>query len=101
MAIKLYCLKDSGSLWMTANTFGVHQCTVSKTLSEVCKAINEILVPKHLYLPRNIEEMREIVSKFEVKLRILKVFGCIDGKHVPLMRPLLIYKIFIITNIFF
>ena len=46
---------------MTAKTFGLHQCTVSKTLSEVCMAINEVLGPKHLYLPRNTEEMRDSV----------------------------------------
>ena len=78
MAITLYYLKDTGSLWMTANTFGVHQYAVSKTLSEVCKAIT-----------RNTGEMREIVSKFEVKFGIPQAFGCIDGTHVPLKRPLI------------
>ena len=31
-------------------------CIFSKTLSEVCKAVNEILGPRYLYLPRHIEE---------------------------------------------
>ena len=64
---------------MTAITFGVHQCTVSKTLSEVCNVINEIFGPKYLFLPRNTEEMREIVSKSELKFRIPQEFGCIYG----------------------
>ena len=64
---------------MTAITFGVHQCTVSKTLSEVCNVINEIFGPKYLFLPRNTEEMREIVSKSELKFRIPKEFGSISG----------------------
>ena len=37
LAITLYYLKYTSSLWMTANTFGIHQCTVSKTLKIVCK----------------------------------------------------------------
>ena len=79
LAITLYYLKDTGSLWMTANTFGVHQYTVSKTLPEVSQAVNYILGLKYLYVPRNTEEMGEIVSKFEVKSGILQAFGCIDG----------------------
>ena len=31
LAMVLYYLKDTWSLWMTSNSFGVHQCTVSKT----------------------------------------------------------------------
>ena len=38
LAITLCYLKDTGSLGMTANTFGIHYCTVSKTIVEVCKA---------------------------------------------------------------
>ena len=52
LTITLYYLEDTGSLWMTANTFGIHPYTVSKT-SKVCKPINEFLGPKNLYLPRN------------------------------------------------
>ena len=62
----LYYLKNTCYLWMTANTFGVNQCTISKTLSEVCKVINRTLDPKYLYLQRNAEEMREIVSKIVI-----------------------------------
>ena len=61
LAFTLYYLNDTGSLWITPNRFGVYQCTVSKRLPKVCKAINEILGPKYLYLPRNTEEIREMV----------------------------------------
>ena len=53
LAMVLYYLKDTGSLWMIANVFGVHQCTVSKTLVSVCEAINEILGPQLIKLPQN------------------------------------------------
>ena len=39
LAITLYYLKDTSSLWMTSNTFGIHQCTISKNIVEVCEAI--------------------------------------------------------------
>ena len=60
----MYYLKDAGSLWMTANMFGIHQSTVTK----VCSAINTVLGPKYIYLPRNKDE-------------------CIDGMHVALKHP--------------
>ena len=43
VALTLYYLKDTGSMWMTANTFGIHQCTVSKVVLEVCDAITKHL----------------------------------------------------------
>ena len=72
---------------MTANTFGVHQCTVSKTIVEVCTAINTHLGPKYLHLPNDVDEMRRKVSEFELKFGMTQAFGCIDGTHVPLKRP--------------
>ena len=74
---------------MTANTFGVNQCNVLKILSKVHKTIHEILGTKYFCLPRNTEEMREIVSKFEVKFGIPQTFGGIDEARVPLKRPLI------------
>ena len=58
LAITLYYLKDTGSLWMTANASGIHQCTASKHIHSVCEVINMILEPKYLHLPRNTGEMR-------------------------------------------
>ena len=82
LAITLYYLKDTGSLWMTANTFGIHQCTVSKTIVEVCKAINAILGPDYLHLPRSENDIRKIVSEFELTLVMSQAFGCIDGTYI-------------------
>ena len=44
LAITLYSLKDTGSMWMTANTFGVHQSTVTKVIVQVCSAITDHLL---------------------------------------------------------
>ena len=59
LAATLYYLKHTGSLWMTANTFGIHQCTVTKIITQVCHAINTVLGPTYLHLPRDVNEMRE------------------------------------------
>ena len=75
LAITLYYLKDTGSLWMTANTFGIHQCTVSKTIVEVCKAINAFVGLDYLHLPRS-ENDRRIASEFELKFGMPQAFGC-------------------------
>ena len=88
MAVTLYYLKDTGSIWMTANTFGIHQCTVSKVLLQVCTAISKHLGPKYVYLPRTLDEMRNKVSEFETKFAMIQAFGCIDGTHIPIKRPI-------------
>ena len=88
LAITLYYLEDTGSLWMTANTFGIHQCTVSKTVYCVCSAICINLGPKYLHLPRDKEERRQKVSEFELKFGMIQAFGCINGTHIPIKRPI-------------
>jgi len=64
VALTLNYLKDTGSMWMTANTFGIHQSTVSKVVLEVCDAITKHLGPKYIHLPRTAEEMQRKVSQF-------------------------------------
>lgn len=53
LAITLYYIKYTGSLRMTANTFGIHVCTVSKTIHDVWKALSFKLGPKYIKLPQN------------------------------------------------
>ena len=88
LAITSYYLKDTGSLWITANAFGLHQCTISKILIEVCDAINKVAGPEYLFLSRNEEEMKKVVSKFELNFGLLQAFGCIDGSHIEIKRPI-------------
>ena len=87
LAITLYYLKDTGSLNMTANTFGVAICTVSSVIYQVCSAISTYLGPKYLHLPRNTDEMRQKIAEFEAKFGFRQAFGCIDGSHVPILCP--------------
>ena len=86
LAITLYYLKGTSSLCMTANTFAIHQCTVSKTIVEVYKAINAILGPDYLHLTCSENDMQKLASEFELKFEMLQAFGCIDGIHIHLRR---------------
>ena len=88
VAITLYYLKDTGSLSMTANTFGIHISTVSKVIKEVCSAITYNLGPIYVQLPKTEEEMIEKAAQFEAKYGMHQAFGCIDGTHVPILRPI-------------
>ncbi|XP_047140221.2 uncharacterized protein LOC105845863 [Hydra vulgaris] len=88
LAITIYYLKDTGSLWMTANVFGIYQCTASKTVKIVCDAINNIVGPIYLHLPKNKENMTKLASQFDVKFGIIQAFGCIDGAHIQIKRPI-------------
>ena len=87
LAVILYFLKDTGSLTMTANTFGIHQSTTSKVIMEVCEAIVTHLVPKYITLPKTREEMTSKVSQFELKFGMLQAYGCIDVTHIPIKTP--------------
>lgn len=87
VAVTLYYLKDTGSLNMTANAFGLAVCTVSKVIFDICEAIAIFLGPKYISLPRNEDEMRAKVSEFETKFGMIQAFGCIDGTHVPIICP--------------
>jgi hypothetical protein len=82
VAITLYFLKDTGSLNMTANSFGAAICTTSCVIHQVCTAISKHLGPKYLHLPVNDEAMRKKVAEFESKFGMVQAFGCIDGTHV-------------------
>ena len=73
---------------MTANAFGIQVCTTSKIIHEVCREIAMKLGPKLIQLPQTKEDMMEKASEFEVKFGMPQAFGCIDGKHIQLKRPI-------------
>ena len=57
VAVTLDYLKDTGSLCMTANTFGIAINTTSKIIPETCTAIKELLGPIFIHLPNDHDEM--------------------------------------------
>ena len=86
LVVCLYYLKDTGSIWMTANTFGIHQSTVSKAIIEACIAVRKHLGPKYLHLPKTVEERKQKVSQFEITFGMPQAFSAIDGTHIIIQR---------------
>ena len=73
---------------MTVNIFDIALSTASKIIHEVCKAVTEHLGLKYIHFPRTEEEMIPKVSEFEIKYGMAQAFDCIDGTHVPILRPI-------------
>ena len=74
-------VKDTGSMTMTANTFGIHQCALTKVIKEVRSAIVTYMVPKLIKLPNSQDEMLSKISEFEAKFAMTQAFKYIDGPH--------------------
>ena len=86
-ATTLYYLKDTGSLQMTANAFGLSVPPDSSVLFEVCMTISAILGPKYIHLPRNNTVMLRNVADFEGQFGMVQECGCVDGTHIAVKRP--------------
>ena len=61
VAVALYFLKDTGSLRVTANSFGIALNTASSVITEVCNIFTLRFV-KYLHLPKDDKSMREKVA---------------------------------------
>ena len=81
-------MKDTGSLIITPNNFGVAISTASSVIYEVCLTVCQNLGPQYIRLPKTKEGMREPVSQFEAKFGMIQAFGYIDGPHIPIKCPL-------------
>ena len=90
---------------MTTNAFEIHVSTASRTINLVFEAISSKLELKYLKLPKNQDEMRKKISEFEVQFGMPQAFGCIDGTHIPILRPsensqdYFCYKMFFSLNV--
>ena len=72
---------------MTANTFGIHQCTLIKVVKEVCSVIFTYMVPRLIKLPNSKDEMLSKIPEFEGKFGMTQAFGYIDVTHISLNAP--------------
>ncbi|XP_047138165.1 uncharacterized protein LOC101239653 [Hydra vulgaris] len=77
LAITLYYLKDTGSLLMTANCFGIAVNTVSFIITQVCENIVYHLGPIYISLPKTETEMRQKVAEFESKFGMFMDVECV------------------------
>ncbi|PFX24763.1 putative nuclease HARBI1 [Stylophora pistillata] len=86
IGMTLYYLKDQGSLYMTANSFGVSKSTASVVIRKVCDVITATRGPKYIKLPSNVKEMATLVKGIEDKYGFPQAFGCIDGTHIEIQQ---------------
>ena len=87
LAVTLYYLKDTGSMQMTANTFGIATSTLSHFIYQIRQTISTVLGPKYVKLPETIEEMQRKVAEFEGKYGMILAFGCVEGTHIAVRKP--------------
>ena len=85
---------------MTANTFGIHVCTVSKTIHNVCRVICYKLGSKLIKLPQSQGEMQEKVAEFEAKYAAFRLLvvrtaltSLLKGQQ-KILRIILAIKVF-------
>lgn len=61
--------------------------TVQLFIQEVSEAILTFLGPQYMTTPRNKDEWMKISQEFFVKRGFPHVLGCIDGKHIRVVKP--------------
>ena len=88
VAITLYYLKDQGHYRMTCNNFGISLPCLSRTTKAVCATIILVMGPEYLKLPKNVDEIKDLISRFENRFGFPQAFGCLDGTHIPIRQTI-------------
>ena len=82
IVITWHYMKDNASIGMTSNSFGV--TIVFAVIAEGRWTISSYMGPKFISLPKHKAELKVKVDEFEAKFGMKKVFGFIDGTHIPI-----------------
>ena len=61
---------------------------LSRTVKAVCTCIKDVVGPQYLKLPKDVDEMKTLISLFETRFGFPQAFGCLDGNHIPLRQPI-------------
>lgn len=65
---------------------GLSQSSVCRSVSAVSEQL-DLLWDTHVYFPRDFVEIQELKQDFYTLSRFPHVIGCIDGTHIPILRP--------------
>ena len=68
-------------------SFRISSATISKSIPEVCKAINEVLKDGYLEAPSSRKRWEKLAEDFESKWQLPHAVGAIDGKHINIRAP--------------
>ena len=80
-------MKDTETVNMTANTFGVSVCTVTSLVRQVCQAIKDNRSNRYIHLPEDVTSLERTIASWEQKIGFPMVLGAVDGTHIPIMQP--------------
>lgn len=86
LAVTLHYLKDTGSIIVTANAFGISRSTVSSTVKTVCAAIDNYIGSVYLKIP-NGDELKSVAKNFEEQFAFPQVLGAVDGTRIQIVKP--------------
>ena len=67
--------------------FRVGRSTISKFLSEVCRAIQDEFTREYLRCPTTPDVWKELKREFMFRWNVPHALGALDGKHVALKKP--------------
>lgn len=86
VAIAIYKLASCSEYRVVGNVFGIHKSTVKKYLYRVVQAINTVMAPSYINMPKE-DEAKYIAIQLENLCHIPQIIGCIDGTHIPITAP--------------
>ncbi|XP_064637499.1 putative nuclease HARBI1 [Lineus longissimus] len=67
--------------------FRISAVTISRIVSEVCKAIYEALKEEFLKFPSDSDDWLQLASEFFERWNFPQCIGAIDGKHITMQAP--------------
>ncbi|XP_010541080.1 PREDICTED: putative nuclease HARBI1 [Tarenaya hassleriana] len=86
VGVCVWRLATGAPLRHVSERFGLGISTCHKLVIEVCRAINDVLMPKYLRWPSE-QELRSTKERFESLYKIPNVVGSIYTTHVPIIAP--------------
>ena len=87
LSITLVFLATGESQVQLSFRFRRGRATISKILTDTCRALWNILSPKYLNIPKSKVEWKEVAFGFEMCWNFPNCIGAIDGKHFVMQCP--------------
>ena len=88
LAVTLRFLATGNSYTDLQYSFHVSKSTISTFIQQVCRAITNVFKPEVLVCPRSPHEWKVVAEGFANKWNYLNCVGAIDGKHLPIKKPI-------------
>ena len=91
LALTIRYLATGESYTSLSCQFRVGRSTISKFLSEVCRAIQDEFTREYLRCPITPDEWKELETEFRIRWNVPHALGALDGKHVTLKNSGALY----------